>query len=57
MAYLFYEDEDHLIITVPNSEGAEFAKILNKATIISVEIIYAQMLETPPQPKEDVMYG
>ena len=57
MAYLFYEDEDHLIITVPNSEGAEFAKILNKATIISVEIIYAQMLETPQPFKEDGMYG
>ena len=57
MAYLLYEDEDYLVITVPNKEGAEFAKILPKNTILSVEIIYAQMLEKPTPFKEDGMYG
>ena len=57
MAYLLYEDEDYLVITVPNKDGAEFAKILPKNTILSVEIIYAQMLEKPTQFKEDGMYG
>ena len=57
MAYLLYEDEDYLVITVPNKDGAEFAKILPKNTILSVEIIYAQMLEKPTPFKEDGMYG
>ena len=57
MAYLLYEDEDYLVITVPNKDGAEFAKILPKNTILSVEIIYAQMLEKPTPFNEDGMYG
>ena len=57
MAYLFYEDEDYLVITVPNKEGAEFAKIIPKSTILSIEVIYAQMLEKPTPFKEDGMYG
>ena len=58
MAYLFYEDEDYLVITVPNKDGAEFAKILPKSTILSVELIYTQMLEKPTtHSKEDGMYG
>ena len=57
MAYLLYEDEDYLVITVPNKDGAEFAKILPKSTILSVELIYAQMLEKPTPFKEDGMYG
>jgi hypothetical protein len=57
MAYITYEDEEYLSIVVPNEEGAEYAKILNKNTIISVDVIYAQMLETPRPFKEDGMYG
>lgn len=57
MAYLMYEDEDYLIIAVPNEEGAELAKILNKNTILSVEVIYQQMLKPKKEPKGDVMYG
>ena len=57
-AHLFYEDEDHLIIIVPDEDGAEYAKILNKNTILTMEVIYAQML-TPKKknPKGDVTYG
>ena len=57
MAYLLYEDEDYLVITVPNKDGAEFAKILPKSTILSIEVVYAQMLEKPTPFKEDMMYG
>lgn len=57
MAYLLYEDEDYLVITVPNKDGAEFAKIIPKSTILSVELVYAQMLEKPTPFKEDMMYG
>ena len=57
MAYLLYEDEDYLVITVPNKDGAEFAKIIPKSTILSIEVVYAQMLETPRPFKEDGMYG
>ena len=57
MAYLLYEDEDYLVITVPNKDGAEFAKILPKSTILSIEVVYAQMLEKPTPFKEDGMYG
>ena len=58
MAYITYEDEEYLSIVVPNKDGAEFAKILPKNTILSVEIIYAQMLEKPTtHSKEDGMYG
>ena len=57
MAYLLYEDEDYLVITVPNKDGAEFAKIIPKSTILSIEVVYAQMLETPTPFKEDMMYG
>ena len=31
--------------------------LLNKNTILSVDVIYAQMLETPQPFKEDGMYG
>ena len=57
MAYITYEDEEYLSIVVPNKEGAEYAKILNKNTIIAIDVIYAQMLETPQPFKEDMMYG
>ena len=57
MAYITYEDEEYLSIVVPNKDGAEYAKILPKNTILSVEIIYAQMLEKPTPFKEDGMYG
>ena len=57
-AHLFYEDSDFLVIIVPDEDGAEFAKILKKNTIVSIEVIYAQML-TPKKvnPKGDVTYG
>ena len=57
MAYLLYEDEDYLVIVVPDKDGAELAKILSKDTIISVEVIYAQMLTPTRNPKGDIMYG
>ena len=57
MAYITYEDEEYLSIVVPNKEGAEYAKILNKNTILAIDVIYAQMLETPRPFKEDMMYG
>ena len=57
MAYLMYEDEDYLIIAVPDKDGAELAKILNKTTILGVEVIYQQMLKKPKDPKGDVLYG
>ena len=57
MAYITYEDEEYLSIVVPNKEGAEYAKILNKNTILAIDVIYAQMLETPKNPKGDVSYA
>ena len=57
MAYITYEDEEYLSIVVPNKDGAEYAKILNKSTILAVDVIYAQMLEKPRPFKEDGMYG
>lgn len=57
MAYLLYEDEDYLIIAVPDKDGAELAKIIPKNTILTVEVIYQQMLKPKKEPKGDVMYG
>ena len=58
MAYIMYEDEDFLVIIVPDKDGAELAKILNKNTILSIEVIYAQMLKPQKQnPKGDAAYG
>ena len=57
MAYITYEDEEYLSIIVPSEDNAEYAKILNKTTVLAINVIYAQMLQEPPQPKEDVMYG
>ena len=57
MAYLLYEDEDYLIIAVPDKDGAELAKIIPKNTILTVEVIYQQMLTPKKEPKGDVMYG
>ena len=57
MAYITYEDEDYLTIVVPNEDGAEFAKIIPKDTILSVDVMYQQMLEQPKETKGDVMYG
>ena len=57
MAYITYEDEEYLSIIVPNEEGAEYAKILNKNTILAINVIYAQMLKEPAPIKEDGMYG
>lgn len=56
-AYLLYEDEDYLIIVITDQEGAELAKILRKDTILSVEVIYQQMLQKPKNPKGDVSYA
>ena len=57
MAYITYEDDEYLSIIVPSEDNAEYAKILNKNTVLAINVIYAQMLQEPPQPKEDVMYG
>lgn len=57
MAYLLYEDEDYLVIIAPDKEGAELAKIIPKNTILTVEVIYAQMLKKPKDTKGDVSYG
>jgi hypothetical protein len=57
MAYITYEDEEYLSIVVPNKDGAEYAKILNKSTIIAIDVIYAQMLEKPKDTKGDVSYA
>ena len=57
MAYITYEDEEYLSIIVPNEEGAEYAKILNKNTILAINVIYAQMLKEPKTHKGDVSYG
>ena len=57
MAYLMYEDEDYLIIAVPDKDGAELAKIIPKTTILGIEVIYQQMLQKPKNPKGDVLYG
>ena len=57
MAYIMYEDEDHLVIVIPDKDGAELAKILTKNTILSIEVVYAQMLKPKKKPKGDVMYG
>jgi len=57
MCFITYEDDDHLVIVIPDEKGQEYAKILNKDTILSVEVLYAQMLQKPKSPKGDVMYG
>ena len=57
MAYLMYEDEDYLIIAVPDKDGAELAKIIPKTTILGIEVIYQQMLQKPKNSKGDVSYG
>jgi len=57
MAYLMYEDEEYVIIAVPDKDGAELAKIIPKTTILGIEVIYQQMLQKPKDPKGDVLYG
>jgi hypothetical protein len=57
MAQIIYEDEDYITIIIPSPKGEEFAKIINKDTINTIEIVYQQMLETPKDTKGDVMYG
>lgn len=57
MCFITYEDDDYLVIVIPDEKGQEYAKILNKDTILSVEVLYAQMLQKPKSPKGDVMYG
>ena len=57
MAYLMYEDEEYLIIAVPDKDGAELAKIIPKTTILGIEVIYQQMLQKPRNSKGDVSYG
>ena len=57
MAYLMYEDEEYLIIAVPDKDGAELAKIIPKTTILGIEVIYQQMLNKPKDTKGDVLYG
>lgn len=57
MAYITYEDEEYLSIVVPDGDGAEYAKILNKNTVLSVEVVYAQMLKEPRNHKGDISYG
>lgn len=57
-AVIIYEDDEYLVVIVPDTKtGAEFAKILNKNTVLSVEIIYQQMLEKPKHLKWGCMYA
>lgn len=44
-AFITYEDDEYIVIVVPDENGAEYAKIINKSTVVSIEIIYMQMLE------------
>ena len=57
MAYLMYEDEEYVIIAVPDKDGAELAKIIPKTTILTIEVVYQQMLKKPRNSKGDVSYG
>ena len=57
MAYITYEDEEYLSIIVPSEDNAEYAKILNKTTVLAINVIYAQMLTEPKDSKGDVQYG
>ena len=57
MAYITYEDEEYLSIIVPSEDNAEYAKILNKNTVLAINVIYAQMLKEPKDTKGDVSYG
>lgn len=56
-AFITYEDDEYMTIIVTDDSGAEFAKIINKNTVLSVEIIYAQMLAHSKDSKGDVIYG
>ena len=57
MAYIMHEDETYLTIVVPNEDGEKKKKIIPKDTILSVDVMYQQMLEQPKETKGDVMYG
>ena len=54
--FLTYEDDKYIVIAVIDKTGAEFAKIINKNTVLSVEVLYQQMLKTPEDNKEGDMY-
>lgn len=56
MCFITYEDSEYLCIVVPDHNGVEYAKILNKSSVLSVEIVYAQMFEESRSFKEDGMY-
>ena len=57
MAYIMHEDETYLTIVVPDDDGAEYAKIIPKDTILEVDVVYAQMLNRPKDTKGDVSYA
>lgn len=56
MAYITYEDDEYIAIIVPDKTGAEYAKIISKSTVLSIEIVYQQMVKLPKALKGDVSY-
>lgn len=56
LVHIIYEDDNNLVIITPGENGEEYIKILNKSTILSISLIYAQMLTEPKDSKGDVSY-
>lgn len=52
LAYLTYEDDKNLIIITPGENGEEYAKIVNKDTILVISLVYQQMFETDEKIEE-----
>ena len=44
-AYLVGETDRNLVLVVPDSVGREFVKVVNKDFVVSVEILYEEMLD------------
>ena len=56
-AYIMHEDEDYLTIVVPDEEGHEFCKILNKECIQCIEVIYEEMIPENMDKWRDLSYA
>ena len=54
--YIVSEETDLISEVVVDSEGHEFAKILNKDYIIAIEVFYEEMIEVVDDNNEEKMY-
>lgn len=59
LCFLIRETDQNLVLIVPDEDGHEFVKVVNKKYVETIEIMYQEMLDknNNKNRKEDIMYA